>query len=131
VNQAIIWGIAAGELNTIPYFGAIIVSTGLALVAFLQFGTITQALYISGSAALITALEGYILTPMLMGRAARINQVALFVGILFWSWMWGMAGMILAVPMMMVIKSVCDRVEGLYPVAELLGEAPEKPNGPA
>ncbi len=122
VNQPAVWGIAAGVLNSIPYFGAIMVSVGLALVAFLQFGTFTMAAYVSGVAFVITSLEGFLLTPALMGRAARINQVALFVSILFWSWMWGVLGMILAVPIMMVIKSICDRVEGLWRISELLGE---------
>ena len=73
-------------------------------------------------AFLITSLEGFLLTPALMGKAARINQVALFVGILFWSWMWGVVGMILAVPIMMALRSISDRVGSLWPVAEVLGE---------
>ena len=73
-------------------------------------------------ALIITSLEGFLLTPYLMGRAARINGVAMFVSILFWSWLWGVFGMIVAVPIMMAIKTVCDRVEELRPIAELLGE---------
>ncbi|MFN0106106.1 MAG: AI-2E family transporter [Bryobacteraceae bacterium] len=122
VNQPAVWGVAAGVLNSIPYFGAIMVSVGLALVAFVQFGTMNMALYVSGVTFLITSLEGYLLTPALMGKASRINQVALFVGILFWSWMWGVVGMILAVPILMTVRSVADRVEVLWPVAEVLGE---------
>jgi predicted PurR-regulated permease PerM len=122
MNQPAVWGIAAGVLNSIPYFGAIMVSFGLALVAFMQFGTLSMALTVSGVAFLITSLEGFLLTPALMGKAARINQVALFVGILFWSWMWGVVGMILAVPIMMALRSISDRVESLWPIAEILGE---------
>lgn len=58
----------------------------------------------------------------LLGRAARMNQVAIFCGLLFWSWMWGLWGMLLAVPMMMVMKAFCDRVEGLRPLGELVSE---------
>jgi predicted PurR-regulated permease PerM len=122
VNQPAVWGLAAGIFNSIPYFGAIIVTGGLALVGLLQFGSISMTLYVAGVAFLITSLEGFLLTPALMGKAARMNQVAIFISLLFWSWIWGVIGMILAVPIMMVIKSVSDRFESLTPVRELLSE---------
>jgi predicted PurR-regulated permease PerM len=122
LEQAIIWGIAAGVLNSIPYLGAVIVSVGLAVVAFLQFGSLWMAAYVSGVAMLITALEGFILTPALVGKAAQMNQVAVFVGLLFWGWLWGFWGAILAAPMLMVMKVTCDRIEGLNGLAEFLGE---------
>jgi predicted PurR-regulated permease PerM len=122
VNQPLFWGLAAGVLNSIPYFGALLVSGGLALVAFLQFGTVLMTIEVAGTALLITSLEGFLLTPALMGKTAGINGVAMFLSLLFWSWMWGVIGTIVAVPIMMVIKSVCDRIEDLKPVGELLGE---------
>jgi len=122
VNQPAVWGIVAGVLNSIPYFGAIMVSAGLAFVALIQFGTLHMALSVSAVAFVITSLEGFLLTPALLGKAARINQVALFVGILFWSWMWGVLGMILAVPIMMALRCIADRVEVLWPIAEILGD---------
>lgn len=122
VNQPTVWGLAAGIFNSIPYFGPAIVTVGLALVSFLQFGTLSMAAYVGGIALVITTLEGFLLTPALMGRAARMNQVAVFIGLLFWSWMWGVWGMILAVPIMMVIKTLCERIEGLRPIGDLLGE---------
>jgi len=70
----------------------------------------------------ITTLEGFWLTPMLMQRVAEMNKIAIFAGILFWSWLWGVPGMLLAIPMMMVVKVVCDRVEGLQPIGNMLGE---------
>ena len=127
VQQPAVWGLAAGVFNSVPYFGAIIVTAGIALVAFLQFGTITAAVQIAGVAFLITSLEGFLLTPALMGRAARINGVAMFLSLLCWSWLWGVIGMIVAVPLMMVVKIVCDRVESLQPIGDLLG-APWKNN---
>jgi predicted PurR-regulated permease PerM len=57
-----------------------------------------------------------------MGKAAQINRVAIFAGLLFWSWLWGMPGMLLAVPMMMVAKAMCDRIEDLQPIGTMLGE---------
>jgi predicted PurR-regulated permease PerM len=122
LDQPVIWGLAAGILNSIPYFGPIIVTGGLMLVAYLQFETIQMAIYVAGIALVITTLEGWLLTPTLMGRAASINPAAIFVGIIFWSWVWGIWGLILAVPMLMMIKAVCDRIEELQPIGELLGE---------
>jgi predicted PurR-regulated permease PerM len=112
----------AGVLNSIPYFGPIVVSGGLTLVAYLQFTTVEMAIYVAAIALVITTLEGWLLTPALMGRAASINPAAIFIGIIFWSWVWGVWGLILAVPMLMIVKSVCDRIEELQPIGELLGE---------
>lgn len=122
LQQPVIWGLAAGILNSIPYFGPLIVTGGLMLIGYLQFETIEMAFYVAAIALAITTLEGWLLTPALMGRAARINPAAIFVGILFWSWVWGMWGLILAVPMLMMMKAVCDRIDELQPIGELLGE---------
>lgn len=122
LEHAAIWGIAAGVFNSIPYLGPVVVTGGTALVALLQFGTIDMALAVGGISLLITSLEGYLLTPWLTGRASRMNAVVVFVGVLFWGWLWGVWGLLLGVPIMMVIKAVCDRVEDLKPIGELLGE---------
>jgi predicted PurR-regulated permease PerM len=122
LQQAALWGLLAGIFNSIPYYGPLLVTGGLALVGFLQFGTIGMTIAVAGVSLLITTLEGSLLTPMLIGRAASMNQVAVFVGLLFSSWIWGVWGMLLAVPMMMVIKVICDHVEPLQPVGHLLGE---------
>jgi predicted PurR-regulated permease PerM len=122
LQQPAAWGLVAGVFNTIPYFGPVIVTSALGIVAFLQFGTFTMALTVAGIALAITSLEGWFLTPMLLSRAANMNQVAVFVGLIFWSWIWGVWGMLLAVPMLMVVKSVCDHIEDLQPVGQFLGE---------
>jgi predicted PurR-regulated permease PerM len=122
VQQAAFWGVMAGVFNSIPYFGPVIVTGATAVIAFLQFGTIYMAMITSGVALAITTLEGMLLTPWLTSRAARMNAVAVFVGLLFWGWVWGMWGMLLAVPMLMVVKAICDRIEELNGVGELLGE---------
>jgi predicted PurR-regulated permease PerM len=122
MDNYLIWGLMAGIFNSIPYLGPIIVSGGLAVVAFLQFDDLLMTSYIAGTALAITSLEGWLLTPLLMSRAAQMNPVAIFVGLLFWSWVWGVWGTILAVPMLMAVKAVCDRVEDLQPFGELLGE---------
>jgi predicted PurR-regulated permease PerM len=122
LGQAAVWGVAAGVLNSIPYFGPVIVMSGVALAGFFQFGTLSMALAFAGVAFAITSLEGYLLTPWLVGRAVQMNQVAVFIGLLFWGWLWGIVGLLLAVPMLVVIKSIADRVEDLRPIGELLGE---------
>jgi predicted PurR-regulated permease PerM len=87
-----------------------------------QFGTAAEALAIAGLAFIITTVEGYWLTPSLTGRVAQINRVAIFAGLLFWTWLWGMPGMLLAVPMLMATKAVCDRIEDLQPIGRMLGD---------
>ena len=122
LEHAAIWGIAAGIFNTIPYLGPVIITGGTSLVAFLQFGTISMALVVGGISLLITSLEGYLLTPWLTGRASRMSPLVVFVSVLFWGWLWGVWGLLLGVPIIMMIKAVCDRVEDLKPVGELLGD---------
>ena len=122
MEHPVIWGIAAGVLKIIPYLGPVIVSGGSLFIAFLQFGTFGMALFVSGVALLITSLEGYLLTPWMIGRASRMSPVVIFAAVLFWGWLWGLWGLLLAVPIIMVVKVVCDRVEDLKPVGELLGD---------
>ena len=117
-----VWAVAAGVFNIVPYFGPLIVTAGLGVISYLQFGSLTWAFGVAGLAMFITTLEGFWLTPMLMQRVAEMNKIAIFAGILFWSWLWGVPGMLLAIPMMMVVKVVCDRVEGLQPIGNMLGE---------
>ncbi len=120
--QPAVWGIAAGLFNSIPYFGPVVVTGGIFVVALLQFGTAGMAGLIACVALAITSLEGFVLTPWLTSRAASMNAVAIFVGLLFWSWIWGVWGTLLAVPILLVIKAVCERIEDLQPFAELLGD---------
>ena len=122
LEQAALWAVAAGVFNTIPYIGPVIVAAGTALVGFLQFGTLPMALYVSGTSLVITSLEGWLLTPWLTSRTARTNEVAVFVSLIFWSFVWGIWGTLLAVPMLVTVKAYCDRIEDLKPIGELLGE---------
>jgi predicted PurR-regulated permease PerM len=122
LQQPVVWGVAAGVLNTVPYFGPIVVTAGLGLVGILQFGTIEMTLAVASVALVITSLEGWLLTPILLGRVGSLNHIAIFASLLFWSWMWGVWGMLLAVPLMMVVKVICDHVEPLQPIGHLLGD---------
>ncbi|CAN5901958.1 hypothetical protein BH11PSE13_BH11PSE13_02460 [soil metagenome] len=93
-----------------------------ALVAFIQFNSIQMALVIGGVSLLIHTLVGNLLLPFLTSRTSRMNPLAVFVGVIFWGWLWGVWGLLLGIPIMMVIKAICDRVEDLQPVGELLGD---------
>jgi len=121
IEEPLVWGIFAGVMNIVPYFGPLIVTAGLAIIGYLQFGTIEQAALVAGVALAITTIEGVFLTPHLLSRAASLNHVAIFVAIAFWSWAWGVPGMLLAVPMLMAMKAVCDHVEGLEGIGEYIG----------
>lgn len=121
LEQAAVWGVAAGVLNLVPYIGNVIVTGGSAMVGFLQFGSLEMALLVASISFVINSIEGFLLTPWLTSRANKMNPVAIFVGVLAWGWLWGMAGLLLAVPILVSIKAICDRVEGLKPVGEFLG----------
>ena len=122
VEHAGVWGVASFVLNFIPYFGSIVVTGASAVLGFVQFGSFEMALLIAGATLVINSIEGYILTPWLTGRASRMNPVAVFVGVLAWGWLWGLWGLFLGVPILMAIKAVCDRVDDLKAVGELLGD---------
>lgn len=121
LNNAAVWGVAAGVLNLVPYVGAILVTAAAALVAFLQFGQVNMALWVGGASMAIHMVQGNLLTPWLTSQASRMNPVAVFVGVLAWGWLWGVWGLLLGIPILMAVKAVCDRVDDLKPVGELLG----------
>jgi predicted PurR-regulated permease PerM len=123
LKHAAVWGIAAGIMNLIPYVGPIAITAGAALVAFLQFGGNAQmALLVGGASLVIDTVKGYVLVPWATSKATRMNAVAVFVGVLGWGWLWGVWGLLLGMPILMAVKAVCDRVDHLKPVGELLAQ---------
>jgi predicted PurR-regulated permease PerM len=120
VQHAAMWGLLAGLFNSIPYFGPVIVCGGLFAVGLAQGGGVAQAVLISGAALLITSLEGWLVTPALMGKAEKMSALVVFVGLVVWTWLWGEWGTILAVPMLAVIKSIADHVEVLKRFGRLM-----------
>jgi len=121
LNHAAVWGVAAGVLNLVPYIGSIAVTGAAALVAFLQFGKVDVALLIGGVSLLINTVEGYLLVPWATSKASSMNPVAVFIGVLAWGWLWGVWGLLLGIPILMAVKAICDRVDHLKPIGELLG----------
>jgi predicted PurR-regulated permease PerM len=121
LENAAVWGIGAAVLNLVPYIGSLATAAAAVLVGFLQFGSLNMALVVGGASLVIHTLVGNLLTPWLTSRAARMSPVAVFVGLLAWGWLWGVWGLLLGIPILMMIKSVCDRVDDLKPIGEFLG----------
>ena len=122
LREAGIWGVVAAVLFVVPYVGPAVVTLGAAVAGFVQFGSLSMAGAAGGLALLIAAIEGNVLAPWLMSRAGRMNGVAVFVSLLFWGWIWGTWGLLLAVPIMAAAKAVCERIDDLSSYAELLKE---------
>jgi predicted PurR-regulated permease PerM len=122
LREAGLWGLIAAVLFAIPFIGPALVVGGAVLAGFVQSGSLAMAGTAGGLSLAIAAIEGNILTPWLMGRVGQMNTIAVFVSLLFWGWIWGVWGLLLAVPIMAAAKAVCERVEALTPYAELLKE---------
>jgi predicted PurR-regulated permease PerM len=121
LEHAAVWGVVAFLMNFVPYVGSLAVTAGTALVGFMQFGTIEMAVGVAAISLVIHSIAGFLITPYLTSRASSMNPVVVFVGVLIWGWLWGIWGLLLGIPIMMVVKAVCDRVDDLKPVGELLG----------
>ena len=121
LENAAVWGIASAVLNLVPYVGSIVMAVLSGGVAFLQFGSSNMAMLVVGASLVIHTIVGNLITPWLTGRASRMNPVAVFVGLLAWGWLWGVWGLLLGMPILMIVKSVCDRIDDLKPISEFLG----------
>ena len=121
LENAAVWGIVACVFNLVPYVGSLITAVASAGVAFLQFGSINMALLVAGASMVIHTVVGNLITPWLTSRSSRMNPVAVFVGLLAWGWLWGVWGLLLGMPILMIVKAVCDRVDDLKPISEFLG----------
>jgi len=116
----ILWGVMAMLLNYIPYLGAATGVVVVTAVGLLTFDDVGQALLVGGVYLLLTGLEGYLLTPAVLGRSLALNPVAIFLGLIFWGWLWGAAGALLAVPLLMCLRIAAEQLTGLRPLRELL-----------
>lgn len=121
VEQAALWGALAGIASMIPYVGPGVIFVATGLVAFLQFATLGMALIVAAVSLAITSVQGNILTPLMTSRTLAMNAAGVFISLLFWGWLWGPIGLVVATPVMLVVKCVCDHVENLQNFGELLG----------
>lgn len=117
----VLWGVVAGLLNFMPYLGAVLTVGIIALASIVSFDTLGQAAVPPLVFFGLNMLEGNLVTPMIVGNRLSLNTVALFIGMTFWWFVWGIPGALMAVPMMATIKIFCDHFEPLKPVGEFLG----------
>ena len=121
MSDPVLWGAMAFMLNFIPILGPLCGVAILFLAGLLTFGTIWQSLLPAAFYLVIHVLEGETLTPMLLAKRFVLNPVLVIISLVFWYWMWGVPGALLAVPLLATVKIVCDRVEPLMAVGHFLG----------
>jgi predicted PurR-regulated permease PerM len=116
------WAIFSGLAHVMPYFGQLLITGATGMVAFLQFESLRMVVLVAGTSMAVATLVGMVVTTWMTGKFAKMNPAAVFVSLLFWGWLWGMWGLLLGVPVVVVLKVVAERIEGMEVVAELLGE---------
>lgn len=116
------WAVAAGFLHIVPYFGPIATAAATGMAAYMQFNSILMALLISGASLMIATLIGVFITTWMTGRIAKMNSAAVFIALIFFSWLWGLWGMLLGIPVIVILKVICEHIEHLQPISELLSE---------
>ena len=117
-----LWGVLVAFLEFIPYLGAATMVAVLSLVALATFDNVWHAVLAPGGFLLINLLQANFVTPLVLGRRLTLNPVAIFVGLVFWWWLWGIAGAFIAVPLLATFKIFCDHIETLAPIGEFLGK---------
>ena len=119
----VLWGVLACVLTYVPYLGAVVGIGVLGLASLLVFDDLGHALAVPGVYVVVSFVEGNFVTPLVLGRRLTLNPVVIFVGLLFWFYLWGIPGALLAVPTLAVFKIVCDHVDTLAPIGEFFGPA--------
>ena len=117
----VLWGVMAGFLVFLPYIGPLIGISVVTIVAFLTFNGIGRVLLAPGIYIALETIQGQIVTPMVLGLRFTLNPVVIFVWLIFWGWMWGILGAMLAFPMLAIFKILCDHIQPLTPIGEFLG----------
>ncbi len=120
LKNPIMWGAMVAVLNFVPYLGALTGIICMTLGAVLSYDSFGYALIFPASYLTLAVLEGNFITPWVMGRSLTLNPVLILLSITFWGWMWGIAGIILAVPILAAFKIFCTYIEQLEPVAEFM-----------
>jgi len=118
----LLWGVMAGFLVFLPYIGPLIGISIVTIVAFLTFPNLGRVLLAPGIYIALEIIQGQIVTPMVLGLRFTLNPVAIFIWLIFWAWMWGIVGAMLAFPMLTIFKILCDHIQPLAPMGEFLGK---------
>ena len=116
------WAAAAGVLHIVPYLGSAVTAIATAMAAFVQFNSLTMAVLVAGASLAIATVIGTFVATWMTGRIANMNSAAVFISLMFWGWLWGVWGMLLSIPIIVILKVVSQHVEQLHPVAEMLGD---------
>jgi predicted PurR-regulated permease PerM len=116
-----LWGAMAALLNFIPYLGALAGSVVVTVVGLITYVTPVEALLPPAIYLAINSLEGYLITPAILSRRLTLNPIAVFLSVIFWGWIWGVAGALMAVPILASFKGICDATDRLAPVSQFLG----------
>ena len=124
LQNYLLWGVLAFVLNYIPYLGAMVGITATLLVSLFTFESLGYALVMPAAYLALNAIEGNLVTPMVVGRILTLNTAMVFIFLMFWGWIWGVVGALLAVPILAVIKIVCDHIAPLAPIGEFVGGEP-------
>lgn len=122
-----LWGILAALVNFVPYVGSMVGIILVTLVGLVEYPTLAEAFYAPALYLVCVTVEGQILTPMIVGRRLEMNNVAVFLAVAFWGWLWGIVGMLIAVPLMVGVKIFATHVAGLSALADFLSVEPAKP----
>ena len=122
LDNAGAWAVAAGVLHFIPYLGPALTALATGMAAFMQFESVSMAVIVSFSSLAIATLVGVVLVTWMSGKLTKMNTTAVFVALLFWGWLWGVWGLLFAIPIMGMLKVFAERIEDLQPLAELLSE---------
>jgi predicted PurR-regulated permease PerM len=117
------WAAAAGLLHLAPYLGPAVTAVATAMAAFIQFDSLGMAILVAGGSLAIATVIGTFVTTWMTGRIANVNSAAVFISLMFWGWLWGVWGMLLSIPIIVIVKVVSQHVEQLHPIAELLGDS--------
>lgn len=115
------WAVAAGLFHLVPYFGPLIIMISSGFSAFMQFESFSMALLAAGLSLAIATLVGTFVTTWMVGKIARMNPAAVFISLLFWGWLWGVWGLLLGIPIIVIVKVVSENL-GIEPLTEILGE---------
>ena len=121
----VLWGVLTAAFEFIPVIGPLAMMGLLAVTAAGTYDSLGRILLAPGAYFLVNIIQGNIITTLVLGRRLALNSVALFVGLAFWFWIWGIAGAFLAVPLMSIMKICCDHIEVLNPIGEFLGAREE------
>ena len=116
------WAVAAGFMHIVPYFGPVVTAAVTAMAAYMQFDSLLMALLVAGANIVIATIVGVFVTTWMTGRIAKMNSAAVFTSLIFFSWLWGLWGMLLGIPVIFILKVICEHIEHLQPVAELLSD---------